>query len=884
MSVPPWNVIASVFTEAVEVSPEERNGVLDRRCGHDRELRREVEELLRAHESASLLDRSAADLLLAGAIDVEVPLTGTLLGPYRIIAPVGQGGMGAVYRAVRDDEQYRKEVALKVVRGGMDDPAVVRRFMEERQILASLEHPNIVRLLDGGMTEDGRPWVAMEFVADGLPLDHYADRFLLDIPARLRLFNAAASAVHYAHQNLVVHRDLKMGNILVTPSGEVKLLDFGIARFLRDDAAVEPGELTRIGLRMMTPEYASPEQITGGAVTTTSDVYALGVILYILLSGHRPYALWNHGPTHELERAICQEDPPPPGMALRRIDNDVPAIDQIAKCRSTTPDRLRRELSGDLDTIVMRAMDKSPSRRYASVQGLEEDIDRYLNGLPVLARRNTPGYRAGKFIRRHRVGVASASGLAFSIVGFGISMARQRSRIARQAGQIRHERDRAERVVAFLKDLFFVSEPGRIDGGGDVTARELLERGRHRIETELAADPAAQSELMGVIGQVQLSLGLVDEAVSILRHGVDRRSEAFGADSIEYASMVGGLAGALRIKGELSEAEPLFRTALDIACRQGGERTELVADILNELGILMNTMQRYDEGERALRHALEIRRQVLPRNHTDLPRSLNNIGLLLVDLRRFDEAEGLFREALAMLRRIRPDGSLDAASTLNNLGFLMRSRNRLDEAEAFDREALSIRRRFHGRDHPDLAQSLNNLGNLLYRRDRPSEAAELFNEAIDLWRRLLGPDHPDVIVGMTNLAQVERRRGDLAAAQTIIEKALALQRRRLNDNDPAVTRSMHLLGELQIERGNVEEGVKTLRKVLAARATQPGEGNWREAMTACALAEGLERLGQYDEAGQLYAMSADVLKQQNHVDAKRPVSGLERMRTIRTAR
>lgn len=867
----------------------ERDAVLHRRCGDDRRLRHELEELLAAHDRVSMLDGSAADLLSIADIDTsdgddDDPMIDSHLGPYRIVARVGEGGMGIVYQAMRDDAQYRKMVALKVVRGGMNDPEIVRRFLEERQILASLEHPHIARLLDGGMTSDGRPWVAMEYVADGLPLDRYADHHQLSIPLRLRLFNAVASAVHYAHQNLIVHRDLKMGNILVTPSGDVRLLDFGIARYLQDDATVEPGEMTRVGLRMMTPEYASPEQLTGGIVTTASDVYALGVILYILLSGHRPYAPWKNGPTHELERAICQEDPPDPSMVLRRVDNDAPPIDRIASNRSSTPDRLRRELTGDLDTIVMRAMDKSPVRRYASVQGLVEDIERYLNGLPVLARRDTLGYRAGKFVRRHQVGVASASALFLSVVGFGVSMARQRTRIARQARQISRERDKAERIVTFLKDLFTVSEPGRADGGGDVTARELLERGRRRIESELSGNPAAQSELMGVIGQVQLSLGLVDEAVTILRHAVERRADAFGADSIEYASMLNGLAGALRMKGENGEAEALFRRALAIALRRGAERTELVADILNEIGILLNRTQRYGESEDYLRRALTIRKAILPPHHTDVPRSLNNLGLLLVDLRRFDEAEQLFREALAMLRGIRPEGSLDIASTLNNLGFLMRSRNRLDEAESLDREALAIRRRFHDRDHPDLAQSLNNLGNLLYRRGQLGEAAALFNEALALWRRLLGPDHPDVIVGMTNLAQVERQRGDLAAAQAIIEGAVALQRERLAEDDLTVVRSMNLLGEILIERRSVVEGVEILRRVLAVREEKLGLENWRTAMTACALAEGLERLGDVDEARRLFRISADVLQKENHADMTRPMKGLERVGKKQVAR
>lgn len=881
----PWERIEAIFFEAVAAPRDTLGALLDRLCDGDDGLRREVEELLAAHERGSLLDGGAINLVsvpaLMGLIDEgeggDDPLIDRHLGPYRIVAPIGEGGMGVVYRAVRDDDQYRKEVALKVVRTGMDDPEIIRRFMEERQILASLEHPNVARLLDGGMTSNGRPWVAMEYIADGLPLDRYCDDRSLNLPSRLLLFNAVASAVHYAHQNLIVHRDLKMGNILVTSTGDPKLLDFGIARYLQDGATVEPGEMTRIGLRMLTPEYASPEQLTGGAITTASDIYSLGVILYILLCGHRPYAPWRNRPTHELERAICHESPPPPSDVLRRDDPGAPDIASIAAVRSTSPDRLRRDLSGDLDTIVMQAMDKDPARRYASVQGLAEDLGRFLAGLPVLARRDTLGYRAGKFVRRHVVGVASASALFLSVAGFGLSMARQRSRIARQSRQIRSERDRAERIVSFLKDLFMRAEPGSPGGGGDVTARELLQRGWERVQRELAGEPEAQSELMHVIGQVQMGMGLFDEAAMILQAALDLRAEAYGDRSVEYATTLHQLAGACRLKGDHSGAETLFRNALAIARRHGAEETELVADIVNELGILLNTMQRYDDAERHLRHALDIRRRIFPPDHSDIPRSLNNLGLLLVDLRRFDEAEPLFLEALDLLRRIRPDGSPDIAATLNNLGVLMRGRKRLDEAEAFDREALAIRRRLYDGDHPNLAQSLNNLGNLLYRRGRHAEASELFHEALDLWRRLLGPDHPDVIVGMTNLAQVERQRGDLTAAQSIMEEALDLQCRRRDDRDPAVVRSIALLGEILLERGRPAEGTPLLQKALMVRRATLGDDHWRTALTACALAEGLAQLGEIEEARVLFSLSARALERQGHADAERPLRGLSRL-------
>src|SRR5215470_5019015 len=401
-----WPLVKDVFQAALDRPPEERAAFLDSACAGDDALRREVESLLVAQrEAGAFLSRPAA-------LPAPPELEGRRVGPYRVLGPIGRGGMGVVYRAVRDDDVFRKTVALKVVAGGASAEHL-RRLAHERQILGRLQHPNIATILDGGTTDEGQPYLVMEYV-EGEAIDAYCAARGLGTRERLEMFRTVCSAVQYAHQNLVVHRDLKPQNVLVTPDGQPKLLDFGIAKLLA--AGVDPDETpTATLLPMMTPEYASPEQVRGEAVTTASDVYSLGVVLYELLTGARPYSV-RTGSLQEIVRVVCDTQPAVPSAAAPQAHG----------------------VRGDLDTIVLKALRKEPARRYASAQELADDLRRYLEGRPVLARKDTVGYRVGKFVGRHRVGVAAAALVAASLVGGLVTTLRQ-ARIA-EANRLRAER------------------------------------------------------------------------------------------------------------------------------------------------------------------------------------------------------------------------------------------------------------------------------------------------------------------------------------------------------------------------------------------------------------------------------------------------------------
>jgi len=499
-----WQQIKSIYQAALDHPPGERAAYLDAACAGDADLRGEVESLLAlAPQAEEFIERPAFGDLDELPADVE-PLAGRTVGPYRVLQEIGRGGMGSVYLAVRADDQYRKQVAIKVVRRGMDTEDILRRFHTERQIQASLEHPHIARLLDGGTTPDGLSYFVMEYI-EGQPVDEYCDVRKLTTAERLRLFQTVCAAVHYAHQNLVVHRDLKPGNVLVTADGTVKLLDFGIAKLLNPAlSGYRTLAPTRAGSRPMTPDYASPEQVRGEPITTSSDVYSLGVVLYELLTGRRPYRVPSRAP-QEVLRAVCEVDPERPSTSVARVET-VPAADgsapvtltpeMVSRTREGPPEKLRRRLSGDLDNIVLMALRKEPQRRYASAEQLSEDIRRHLEGLPVVARPNTLGYVTRKFVRRHRAGVAAAALVALALVAGTFATAWQAR--AAQAQKARAER-RFNDVRRLANAFVFELHDAIKDLPGSTPARQLLvKRALEYLDglaAEAAGDPGLQREL-----------------------------------------------------------------------------------------------------------------------------------------------------------------------------------------------------------------------------------------------------------------------------------------------------------------------------------------------------------------------------------------------------
>src|SRR5450631_3086153 len=524
-----WARVKELFEAAVDLDPNQRTALLDKECGGDEILRGEIESLLKSDERTDAFIEQPAfaiphDLFPDNA---EEPFIGRQFGVYQVVREIGRGGLGAVYLAARADDEYRKQVAIKVIRRGLDTDDIIRRFRNERQILAQLDHPNIARLIDGGTTDEGLPYFVMEYV-NGEPIGAYCDAHVLTTTERLNLFRKVCATVTYAHQNLVIHRDLKPSNILVASDGEPKLLDFGIAKLLGPEE--EALAQTMAGQQIMTPEYASPEQVKGERITTVSDVYSLGVLLYELLTGQRPYRLKTRT-AEEIARAITDQEPARPSTAIATSDHPPSSILHS------------RSLRGDLDNIVLMAMRKEPARRYTSVGQFSEDIRRHLEGLPVRARKDTVPYRTSKFVNRHRIGVAAAALVLLSLVG-GIVATLIQVRTARR------ERAKAEAISGFLQKTLHASNPGK-NLSGQPTVKDLLDDASKRLATEELSDqPEVKAELQRIIGESYLSLGQYDLAEQNLAAAAEAQKRIYGEDSLETlktlivrASLWGGAKG-----------------------------------------------------------------------------------------------------------------------------------------------------------------------------------------------------------------------------------------------------------------------------------------------------------------------------------------------------
>lgn len=749
-----WRTISAHFNDLADLPPPARAARLAALRRDDPALADEVASLLDAHDDPGFLAAPPA----WGAAEADLPddpLEGGLVGPYRIVERVGAGGMGVVYRAVRADDQYRKEVALKLVRRGMDTEQVLGRFRTERQILANLDHPHIARLLDGGVAPDGRPYLVMEFV-DGLPIDTWCARRELPLRARLELFLTVCAAVQHAHRNLVVHRDLKPANILVMDDGRVQLLDFGVAKLLDPGAADRTLTVTVPGTRLLTPRYAAPELLRGEAADTLADVWSLGVILFELLAEQPAFTVEGRSPA-ALARALEQKPAPRPSAVSARFGG-----------------RLR----GDLDTIVGTALQADPRLRFGSVEALAQDVRRHLDGQPITARPGSPGYRAAKFVRRNALAVGAATALFTVTLVFALLMAGQAARIGRQARETALQRDRAERVTALLVDMFDVSDPMLTRGtrGDTLSVRDFLIGSQDAMVARLDQEPLLQADVMHMYGRLFGNLGENDRALALTADALARRRALLGADHPDVARSMDYLATLHQNRGAYAEAETLFVAALALRRRVLGQEHGETAESINNLGVLYDVQGQYDRGEPLIAEALHLRRRLLGPRHVEVAQSLNNLAVARWAKGDYASADTLFAEA------------------------------------------LSIRREVLGARHPYVANTLNNLARLLRDRGDLVQAEAMFSEAIGIWEETLGPDHASVSAGYYNLGLVAEARGDLEQATACLRRCLAIDRGALPPDHPYVADGAYELGRVLLAGGRGDEAAPLLREAYAIRA------------------------------------------------------------------
>lgn len=830
-----------MFAGALECNPRERQSFLDAACGGDSELRSEVESLLESDDSSGdFIEQPPPELkFLLPEERHQANEPGKRVGAYELVREIGSGGMGTVYLAVRADAEFQKHVAVKLIRKGMESDLVIDRFRKETQILATLEHPNIARLIDAGATPDGQPYLVMEYV-EGVPIDTYCETQKLSIQERVALFRDVCAAVQCAHQSLIVHRDLKPGNVLVTAKRQVKLLDFGIAKLIRgdQDSARAP---TKTGLPMMTPEYASPEQVRGEAVTTVSDVYSLGVILYQLLAGRYPYILKSRS-VWEIQRIICDEDPVKPSVAvadpcaaLAGRGGDGPADDRETPERR--PRTISRQLRGDLDNIVLKAISKESSRRYSSAEALSEDLRRYLNGEPVAAHPPTLRYRAAKFVRRYRTVVVAAALLLLSLTGGMIATSRQahqaqreRERAESSLQRANQERARADNEAAtaravnqFLENDLLAQASASVQArpdtkpDPDLKVRTALDRAATRLAGKFDRQPLVEASIRQTIGDTYTDLGLYSDAEAQVSRALALRHRVLGDLHRDTLTSMHKLAILYWRRAKYGDAEPLFIKVVDTRRRSLGDDHPETLGAMNDLALLYWYQGKYAEAQSLLTKALEIRRRMLGQEHPEVLSSMNNLAGLYVHQGKYSLAEPLFIRVLEVRSRVLGPEHPDTLLSMNNLAIVYWDEGRYLPAEALLTKVLDVKQHVLGPEHPETLITRNNLGGLYRDQGKYSSADPLFSKVLDVRRRVLGPEHPDTLFSMNNLALLYQYQGKYAQAESLLTKTLEVRQRVLGQQHPDTIISMNNLALLYASEGKYEIAEPLFIKTIEAQ-------------------------------------------------------------------
>lgn len=854
---PAWRRISEVFDLVADSPPDQRDDLLAELCAGDVVLRRKVEALLRADAAAIRFDRHVESARASAVCDwnddVDAESPGQRIGAWRVVCELGRGGMGVVLLAERADGQYEQQAALKLIKRGMDSEAILARFLRERQILARLDHPHIAHLLDGGIAADGRPYFAMEYVEGSPLLDYCAGR---NLEERLHLFLQICDAVQFAHARLVVHRDIKPGNILVGKGGEAKLLDFGIAKLL-DESQAGASVTVDAQQRPLTPAYAAPEQWRGDAVSVATDVYALGAVLYELLSGRRPFGFRDAPTAGEVHRAFAAIAPPPPSAS--------PGVAGISA----------RTLRGDLDTIVITALKRDPERRYPSVEAFSGDLRRLLDGRPITARRDSTGYRAGRFVARHRVGVAvSAVAIALLLASTTTALWQARAK-AREAAA-------SAEVTRFLVDLFRGSDP-TLQRGESVTAQELLDRGAERLHAETGLESAVRARLLQTVAESYLSLGLYDRALVPAREALDLRggiaagsprevaeSQAqlgrvyrlkadyaaaepllaeslrlrralLPADDPELIESLGESAALLRARGDFEQAAAPLREALASAERHFGNDSIEAARRLDDLAANLDDLGKRADAESAYRRALAIRERRLGSNDAEVATSLLNLGQHLDDSGEYGEARGLLERAVAIRRAIFGAAHPLVGFAEIGLAGVYQSQNRLDDAERHAQIALDLLQHSLPADHPRIAEVLNLLAILRMNRRDFAGSVPLARRVVDAFARTLGADHPDTLTAENNLSFALLHAGRFDEAEKMQRSILATLRK--DDGQAARKTTMQNLAATLCLEGKHAEAVEQARGALELVRRSEGESSGNVAVALRSLAQTEECTG-----------------------------------------
>jgi len=849
-----WEKIGILFDEALKLDEPERTEFLQSACGDDIEMLEEVRSLIEADTNIPLVLKDNADAI---KISRRLEYEGKVIGKYKIIKQIAEGGMGSVFLAERADGQFEQKVALKIIKPGMSSDEIIKRFQFERQILARLQHPNIARLYDGGLTDENLPYFTMEYV-EGETIDEYCDKNNLSVSERLKLFIKVCGAIQYAHQNLVIHRDLKPWNIIIKKDGTVKLLDFGIAKVFTEDDLPEQAALTRTGLHVMTPEYASPEQIKGEPVTTSTDIYSLGLILYKLLTGESAYEIKSTSAL-ELEKVICHTEPQKPSTIIKTIrTQDNIKTERISSVRKTQADKLIKTLSGDLDNICLMALRKEPERRYPSVDRFQRDIVNYLEERPVWARQSTIRYRTGKFISRHKISVISAA-LLFLIVTLLTTFYMIQLRKERDKAEL--ESQKAKEVAGFLKDIFKLSDP--YEARGDtITVRELLEKGSQKIHRELSDQPDVKATMLDIMGQVYLNLGLYDKSEALLKEALDIRRK-INSNDVDLGKSLNSVGQLYLTKGEYDKAEPILKEALSVYENLSEKDNENYVSAIDNAAWYSNVTGDFNRSDSLYDLAIKVLRNNYKDRSELLFITMNDLALNFHEEGKYEESESLFKEALELQKKFYGDKPHPEVSTTTyNLAELLRDKGNYDEAERMFQTSLDMDIRLNGPEHPDVAYSLQGLASIYRLKGNFKAAEKLYIQVLNMRRKFLGPEHPDVAYATYNVGLLFYSEEKYDSSKKYFEQALEMHRKLNGTKHPSVAKCIEKLSYINFRKGNYKKAENLIRQAIEINKESVGVINISYANNLLVLSMIKSALHDYDTVA---VLSSEVLKTLNEV-------------------
>lgn len=809
------NRIKELFEEVSKLSADQRELYLTNKSLDDPELKEEIISLFESLKNSKDFLEEPLNLFEQNKISFTDPYIGRQIGNYFIDGEAGVGGMGTVYTGKRNDKEFEQKVAIKILKQGITSEYILKRFKIERQTLANLQHPNIARLLDGGRTTDGLPYIVMEYI-DGIPITQYCKEYKLSIQQSLNLFREVCSAVQYAHQNLVIHRDIKPGNILVTKDGIPKLLDFGIAKLVKEELVDFSDGLTKTGMWYLTPEYASPEQIKGEKITTASDVYSLGVLLYQILTGVQPYKIINNSPA-SISKVITEEAVVKPSEKLKQT------------LITTNKNKILLEknykhLKGDLDNIVLKAMNKDPLRRYVSVEQFSEDIRRYLVGLPVTAQKDSSVYRLSKFIKRHKFGFTSSVAFIFLLIASLITITWQANIASKERDIAKLETQKVETVNNFLQEMLSSVDPNEV--GKDVKVYDMLKKASEKVGKDFGSHPEIEASLRKTIGKTLINLSEYEEAKPHLIKSFEINKKVFGRNSYQSAESLHELALYYHWISNLLTADSLYKESISIFRMNSDSPPRAVASVLNNYGTLLQDQSRFDESLKYFYDAYDIFVKNFGSDDRDVASTANNIAMSLEALNELDRAMEYYNKSLNIYLKKYGSDRPEISTIYNNLAYIYISKNDFVTAENYFKKSLELKIKTLGENHSLVGLAYMNLGAVQYTTKKLTEAEKNILTSISIFKQSLGKEHIWYALSDFWYAKILIERSEYNRAEELLKSALLVYKKNYEGEHPNIVSAYAELGVIKFYQKKYSEAEKLLLDGYKKIKIIKGESNF----------------------------------------------------------